>query len=39
MVWITLEQIIELHTLIIKRSGGLDGIRDKGGLESAVAAP
>lgn len=39
MVWITLEQIIELHTLILKRSGGLDGIRDKGGLESAVAAP
>ncbi len=39
MVWITLEQIIELHTLILKRSGGLDGIRDKGSLESAVAAP
>lgn len=39
MVWITLEQIIELHTLILKRSGGLDGVRDKGSLESAVAAP
>lgn len=39
MVWITLEQIIELHTLILKRSGGLDGIRDKGSLESAVATP
>ena len=34
-----MEQIIELHTLILKRSGGLDGIRDKGSLESAVAAP
>lgn len=39
MIWITLEQIIELHTLVIKRSGGLDGIRDKGSLESAIAAP
>lgn len=39
MIWITLEQIIELHTLVIKRSGGLDGVRDKGSLESAIAAP
>lgn len=39
MIWITLEQIIELHTLVIKRSGGLDGIRDKGSLESAIVAP
>lgn len=39
MVWITVEQIMDLHTLVIKRSGGLDGIRDKGCLDSAVAAP
>lgn len=39
MIWITLEQIIELHTLIMKRSGGLDGVRDRASLESAVAAP
>lgn len=39
MIWSSAEQIISLHTLIIQKSGGLDGIRDRNGLEAAVAAP
>lgn len=33
------EQIIALHSIIIEASGGSDGLRDKGALESAVAQP
>jgi len=37
--WIKVEDVILLHRLIIKKSGGLDGVRDLEGLESAVFAP
>ena len=33
------EQIVSIHSLLIKRSGGLDGIRDNNLLESALQAP
>jgi death-on-curing protein len=36
---ITLQEILEYHTLSIKRFGGSDGVRDMGSLESAVARP
>lgn len=39
MIWITLEDIIMIHSRIIQSTGGLDGIRDKAGLEAAIAAP
>lgn len=39
MIYLSLEQIIELHDALIEKFGGLIGIREKGLLESAVAAP
>lgn len=39
MIWIPLENIIMIHSRIIQTTGGLDGIRDKAGLEAAIAAP
>lgn len=37
--YLTLEEALELHRLALEQSGGLDGIRDFGGLESALAQP
>jgi death-on-curing protein len=34
---ITLEQLLQLHSLVIKVTGGATGIRDLGRLESAIA--
>lgn len=39
MIWTSAEQIIMIHSKIIAKTGGIDGIRDMNGLESAVAAP
>ena len=39
MRYLSLEEIIALHAEVIFRSGGILGIRDRGGLESAVAQP
>ena len=39
MIYLSLEQIIALHDALIKKFGGLPGIRERGLLESAVAAP
>jgi len=39
MIYLSFEQIIELHDALIKKFGGLLGIREKGLLESALAAP
>lgn len=36
MIFLTVEEIIDLHKKLIQTSGGLDGLRDKGLLESAV---
>jgi death-on-curing protein len=36
---LTVSQIVSLHEDIIKASGGSDGVRDNGLLESAVNAP
>jgi death-on-curing protein len=39
MYYITKEDILELHTHIITQTGGIQGIRDAGALESAIAQP
>jgi death-on-curing protein len=37
--YLTLEEVLELHRLALEQSGGLDGVRELGGLESALAQP
>lgn len=39
MNYINLDRILALHSHIIQTSGGSAGIRDHGGLESAIAQP
>lgn len=39
MINLTTEQIVLLHSLCISQTGGSDGIRDRGLLDSAVNAP
>ena len=36
MILLTVDEIIELHSRLIARTGGSDGLRDRGLLESAV---
>lgn len=38
MVSLTLEQILQLHALVLIRDGGSDGVRDIGRLEAVVSA-
>jgi death-on-curing protein len=33
------EQVICLHSIAIKKTGGLDGIKDKGLLDSVLSSP
>lgn len=39
MILLSKEQIKHLHSKLIQATGGIDGIRDEGLLESALAAP
>lgn len=39
MKYLTKEQIIYLHKRLIQEYGGMDGIRNEGLLESAIASP
>ena len=39
MIWISAEDVILIHSRVIEGSGGLDGLRDRDGLETAVSAP
>lgn len=39
MWFLTLDEVLESHRLLIERSGGTGGIRDRGLLESALAQP
>lgn len=39
MIWASADDVIALHSKIIKKTGGIDGVRDRSGLEAAVAAP
>src|SRR5947208_75879 len=37
--YLTPEEVLELHRLALEQSGGLDGVRDLGGLDSALVQP
>jgi death-on-curing protein len=37
--YLTLEEVLELHRLSLEQSGGLGGIRNLGGVDSALAQP
>ena len=38
MIWLpNIDQVIEMHSILIRRTGGRDGIRDLGLIESALA--
>lgn len=37
--YLILEEVLELHRLVLEQSGGLAGVRDLGGLDSALAQP
>ena len=37
MIYLTLEQLLELHALVVEATGGSSGIRDLGRLEDAIA--
>ena len=39
MIILTKEQIISMHELLIERTGGLNGVKDYGLLESAINNP
>jgi death-on-curing protein len=38
-LFLTLDEVLEIHTQQIELYGGPEGLRDPGGLESAVATP
>ena len=37
--WIRLDVVLAIHAEQLAEHGGLDGLRDRGGLESAIASP
>jgi prophage maintenance system killer protein len=39
MRYLTLEEIMELHRMVLAQTGGAAGVRDLGALESSVAQP
>jgi death-on-curing protein len=39
MRYLTLNEVLELHRLILAQSGGMGGVRDMGGVDSALALP
>lgn len=39
MIRLTIKQVISMHSSLIKATGGTDGVRDMGLLESALEAP
>ena len=39
MIYLEIAEIIEIHDWILNESGGLNGVRDLGGLESAIVQP
>mgnify|MGYP002779223115 CR=1 FL=1 len=39
MTYLDVDEVIRLHEMVIARSGGLTGIKDRGLIESAVAQP
>lgn len=39
MIWVTVDDVSLIHSRIIQTTGGIEGLRDRSGLEAAIAAP
>lgn len=39
VAYLSIEQVLELHTMQLRHFGGASGLRDRGSLESALARP
>ena len=39
MIFFSFEQVLKLHSSLIEKTGGMDGVRDKNLLDSALKAP
>ena len=39
MIWMNAEDVLAIHSRVIQKSGGMDGLRDRAGLEAAISAP
>lgn len=39
MIWVTADDVILIHSRIIQTTGGIEGLRDRAGLEAAIASP
>ena len=39
MIRLTKEQVLSIHSSLIEATGGTDGVRDNGSLESALESP
>ena len=39
MIWVSADDVIMIHSRIIQATGGIDGLRDRPGLEAAISAP
>lgn len=39
IIWVNAEDVIAIHRRVVQTSGGLDGLRDRDGLEAVIAAP
>ena len=39
MIWITTDDVLQIHSRVIQHSGGMDGLRDRASLEAAISAP
>lgn len=39
MRYLSIREVLELHSRVLEQSGGAQGIRDRGALESSVAQP
>lgn len=39
MIWVTADDVILIHSRLIIKTRGSDGLRDRAGLEAALAAP
>lgn len=39
MIWVTADDVILIHSRIIQTTAGIEGLRDRAGLEAAIASP
>ena len=39
MIWVTADDVILIHSRIIQTTGGIEGLRDRAGLEAEIASP